>query len=94
MTDETAYTPPKVVYEAGEFLQVADYKNVQRWTDTIAGRPAVKRGRMVTASSATKDYFAAMCRNIWPRASSSISVLNVNRSFNAFARCAAGRALI
>ena len=34
-------------YEAGEFLQVADYKNVQRWTDQIAARPAVKRGRMV-----------------------------------------------
>jgi GST-like protein len=36
-----------LVYEAGEFLQVADYKHVQRWTDAIADRPAVKRGRMV-----------------------------------------------
>ena len=36
-----------VLYEAGEFLQVQDYKNVQRWTDEIAARPAVKRGRMV-----------------------------------------------
>ena len=36
-----------LVYEAGEFLQVADYKNVQRWTDAIARRPAVQRGRMV-----------------------------------------------
>ena len=36
-----------LVYEAGEFLQVQDYKNVQRWTDAIAARPAVKRGRMV-----------------------------------------------
>lgn len=36
-----------LVYDAGEFLQVQDYKNVQRWTDTIAERPAVKRGRMV-----------------------------------------------
>ena len=34
-------------YGAGAFLQVQDYKNVQRWTDTIAARPAVKRGRMV-----------------------------------------------
>jgi GST-like protein len=34
-------------YGAGEFLQVQDYKNVQRWTDQIAERPAVKRGRMV-----------------------------------------------
>ena len=36
-----------LVYEAGTFLQVADYKHVQRWTDQIAERPAVKRGRMV-----------------------------------------------
>jgi GST-like protein len=36
-----------VVYEAGEFLQVAEYRNVQRWTGMIAERPAVKRGRMV-----------------------------------------------
>jgi GST-like protein len=36
-----------VLYEAGEFLSVQDYKNVQRWTDQIAQRPAVKRGRMV-----------------------------------------------
>jgi len=36
-----------LVYEAGEFLQVQDYTHVQRWTDLIAERPAVKRGRMV-----------------------------------------------
>ncbi|CAN1571932.1 Gst Glutathione S-transferase [Caulobacteraceae bacterium] len=36
-----------LVYEAGEFLQVQDYKNVLRWTDQIAERSAVKRGRMV-----------------------------------------------
>ncbi len=36
-----------LVYEAGEFLQVQEYRNVQRWTDQIAKRPAVKRGRMV-----------------------------------------------
>jgi GST-like protein len=34
-------------YEAGEFLQVQEYKNVQRWTQEIAKRPAVQRGRMV-----------------------------------------------
>jgi GSH-dependent disulfide-bond oxidoreductase len=34
-------------YEAGEFLQVQEYKNVQRWTKEIAQRPAVQRGRMV-----------------------------------------------
>ncbi|RAK67626.1 glutathione-dependent disulfide-bond oxidoreductase [Phenylobacterium kunshanense] len=36
-----------LVYEAGEFLSVQDYKHVQRWTDEIAARPAVKRGRIV-----------------------------------------------
>jgi len=35
------------LYEGGEFLSVQDYKNVIRWTDQIAARPAVKRGRMV-----------------------------------------------
>ena len=36
-----------LLYGAGEFLQVQDYKNVQRWADAIAARPAVRRGRMV-----------------------------------------------
>ncbi|MBI1250512.1 MAG: glutathione-dependent disulfide-bond oxidoreductase [Alphaproteobacteria bacterium] len=36
-----------LLYEAGEFLSVHEYKNVQRWTDAIAQRPAVQRGRMV-----------------------------------------------
>jgi GST-like protein len=35
------------LYEAGEFLQVSEYKNVLRWADEIAKRPAVQRGRMV-----------------------------------------------
>jgi GST-like protein len=35
------------LYSAGEFLSVQDYKHVLRWTDQIAARPAVKRGRMV-----------------------------------------------
>jgi GST-like protein len=35
------------LYGAGEFLQVEAYANVQRWTDRIAARPAVQRGRMV-----------------------------------------------
>ena len=33
--------------DAAEFLQMQEYKNVQRWVDLIAERPAVKRGRMV-----------------------------------------------
>jgi GST-like protein len=36
-----------LLYGVGPFLQVEEYKNVQRWTDAIAARPAVVRGRMV-----------------------------------------------
>ncbi len=35
------------VYDAAEFLSVHEYKNVLRWTDRIAERPAVQRGRRV-----------------------------------------------
>lgn len=35
------------IYDAGEFLDVDSYKNVQRWQKAIAARPAVIRGRMV-----------------------------------------------
>ncbi|KAA1180408.1 glutathione-dependent disulfide-bond oxidoreductase [Rhizobium tropici] len=38
-------------YGAGEFLQVQDYKNVQRWAEQVYSRPAVKRGRMVNRMS-------------------------------------------
>jgi GST-like protein len=34
-------------YGAAEFLQVEDYKNLQRWTKAIGERPAAQRGRMV-----------------------------------------------
>ncbi len=40
-----------LVYSAGEFLSVQDYKHVGRWTDAIAKRPAVQRGRMVNRVS-------------------------------------------
>jgi GSH-dependent disulfide-bond oxidoreductase len=36
-----------LLYDSGEFLQVQDYKHVQRWAELIAQRPAVKRGRLV-----------------------------------------------
>jgi GST-like protein len=35
------------LYQAAEFLQAQEYKNVARWVDAIAERPAVQRGRMV-----------------------------------------------
>ncbi len=34
-------------YDAAEFLQVHEYKNVVRWADAILERKAVQRGRMV-----------------------------------------------
>ncbi|HBS98295.1 MAG TPA: glutathione-dependent disulfide-bond oxidoreductase [Citreicella sp.] len=39
------------LYEAGEFLDVASYRNVQRWAAEIDARPAVQRGRMVNRVS-------------------------------------------
>ena len=38
-------------YDAGEFLDVASYKNVVRWAKQIDARPAVKRGRMVNKAN-------------------------------------------
>jgi GST-like protein len=36
-----------VLYESAEFLSVQEYRHVARWTEQIAERPAVKRGRIV-----------------------------------------------
>jgi GSH-dependent disulfide-bond oxidoreductase len=36
-----------LLYSAGEFLQVQEYTHLQRWSETIAERPAVQRGRKV-----------------------------------------------
>ena len=36
-----------LAYDSGEFLQVQDYKHLQRWTAQIAQRSAVKRGNIV-----------------------------------------------
>ena len=44
-----------VLYEAGEFLDVASYSHVQRWADAIAERPAVKRGRLVNKAWGDED---------------------------------------
>jgi GST-like protein len=37
--------------DSATFLDVASYKNVQRWTKAIGARPAVKRGRIVNRIS-------------------------------------------
>jgi len=50
-----------VIYEAGEFLDVKSYTHVQRWTDEIAKRPAVKRGRMVNRA------FGDPASQLWER---------------------------
>ena len=36
-----------LLYNAGEFLSVQDYKHVNRWTAQISERPAAQRGRKV-----------------------------------------------
>ncbi len=38
------------LYDAAEFLQVDDYKHIQRWAHAIDARPAVQRGRKVNRS--------------------------------------------
>ena len=35
------------LYDAAEFLQVQEYRNVQRWADAVFSRTPVQRGRMV-----------------------------------------------
>ena len=37
--------------DAGEFLSVGDYRNVQRWARQLAERPGVKRGRIVNKTT-------------------------------------------
>ena len=41
--------------EAAKFLSVHEYKNLQRWTETIYQRPAVQRGRMVNRVNGDKS---------------------------------------
>ena len=36
-----------LLYESAEFLSVHEYENVNRWTNMLMERPAVKRGQMV-----------------------------------------------
>ncbi len=50
-----------LLYEGGEFLDVQSYKNLHRWTDQIAERPAVQRGRMVNRP------FGDLSSQLWER---------------------------
>ncbi len=40
-----------LLYEAAEFLDVQEYRHVQRWAELIGSRPAVQRGRRVNRVS-------------------------------------------
>jgi len=46
-----ALTLGQIYDGATEFLQVRDYKNLCRWAEKIAARPAVQRGRMVNRTT-------------------------------------------
>jgi GST-like protein len=47
------------LYSAAEFLEVKSYKNVMRWAEDIAQRPAVKRGKKVNCTwGAPEDQLA------------------------------------
>ncbi len=37
----------RTAYAAQEFLSVHEYKNLTRWVELVASRPAVKRGQLV-----------------------------------------------
>ena len=41
------FTTGDIYNDAKTFLSIDEYENVKRWADTIAKRPAVKRGRIV-----------------------------------------------
>ncbi|MBP2462965.1 MULTISPECIES: glutathione-dependent disulfide-bond oxidoreductase [unclassified Rhizobium] len=41
----------QVYGDAGDFLEVKSYENLQRWTAEVFARPGVKRGRMVNRTS-------------------------------------------
>ena len=43
------------VYNAAEFLDVASYENVVRWTNALSERPTVKRGTMVNRVSGATE---------------------------------------
>ena len=45
------------LYNGQEFLGVHEYPRLQRWTDAIAARPAVRRGRMVNRTMGAPGTF-------------------------------------
>lgn len=46
-------------YEAAEFLSVHEYRHLDRWVETITAREAVRRGRLVNATSGPQAHRVA-----------------------------------
>ncbi|BFM09329.1 glutathione-dependent disulfide-bond oxidoreductase [Halioxenophilus aromaticivorans] len=42
-------------YDAGEFLQVQEYRNLARWRETVFARPGYQRGQMVNKTSGPEE---------------------------------------
>ena len=57
-------------YNAAEFLEAASYKNVLRWQQQIAARPAVQRGRLVNRRNGglRERHAASDFDGVWPKA--------------------------
>ena len=57
-------------YNAAEFLEAATYKNVLRWQQQIAARPAVQRGRLVNRRNGglRERHAASDFGGVWPKA--------------------------
>lgn len=57
-------------YNAAEFLEAASYKNVLRWQQQIAARPAVQRGRLVNRRNGglRERHAASDFGGVWPKA--------------------------
>ncbi len=57
-------------YNAAEFLEAASYKNVLRWQQQVAARPAVQRGRLVNRRNGglRERHAASDFDGVWPKA--------------------------
>jgi GST-like protein len=43
-------------YGAAEFLSAQEYKNIDRWVETISAREAVQRGRIVNLTWGPEEH--------------------------------------
>jgi GST-like protein len=49
----------RIYNDAATFLALGEYRNLQRWTAEVAGRPAVVRGRIVNRLSGVPNEVLA-----------------------------------